>query len=232
MKCSRVFAVGDIHGEYKMLMSLLKNIKYDSQKDFLIFIGDYIDRGQYSCEVLNFAVELSKQDNVVFLKGNHDQMMLDEFLPKEEQNHDVDKFVELTYNEYWEYNGGNVTKKKLLKDKNLDTYIEFLNSLSLYHTMTINDENYYFCHAGIRPNASIQNQNSHDLLWIRSSFFEDYKLVNPIIVAGHTRVKFIEDGSTKPIIRRNMILLDTGAGYRDDAKLSCVELCQKEIYQS
>ena len=74
----RILAVGDIHGSYDKLIRLMEKVELDPEKDVLIFLGDYIDRGNQSKEVVNYLIELKKQFlSAVFLLGNHEQMLLE-----------------------------------------------------------------------------------------------------------------------------------------------------------
>ena len=74
----RVFAVGDIHGCLDKLVPLLNMIKINPGRDLLVFIGDYIDRGDHSREVVDYLVDLKlRLPESVFLLGNHEQMFLE-----------------------------------------------------------------------------------------------------------------------------------------------------------
>ncbi len=76
----KIFAVGDIHGCLDKLISLMAIIDIDLKKDTLVFIGDYIDRGPDSKEVVDYLIDLGqREDRVVFLKGNH-ELMLEDYL--------------------------------------------------------------------------------------------------------------------------------------------------------
>ncbi|MEW5910509.1 MAG: metallophosphoesterase, partial [Thermodesulfobacteriota bacterium] len=70
-KNSTIFAVGDIHGCFDKLHDLVEKISINPEKDLLLFIGDYVDRGEKSVEVVEFLIGLKKRvKNIVFLKGN------------------------------------------------------------------------------------------------------------------------------------------------------------------
>lgn len=78
----RLVAIGDIHGCLHTLKDLLRMVSYSSQTDTLVFVGDYIDRGRFSCEVVNMLMKLQQQlgkDKVVCLRGNHEQMAIDAY---------------------------------------------------------------------------------------------------------------------------------------------------------
>jgi len=75
---SKIFAIGDIHGCYDKLTKLLERIPFDPDRDTIIFLGDYINRGPDSYQVIDYLVELRKRcRDAVFLKGNHEQMLLE-----------------------------------------------------------------------------------------------------------------------------------------------------------
>lgn len=75
---SRTLLTSDIHGELYLFKELLEQVKYDDSKDQLILLGDYIDRGPASKEVLDFIMKL-KEHGAKVLMGNHEQIMLDVF---------------------------------------------------------------------------------------------------------------------------------------------------------
>ena len=78
----RLVAIGDIHGCVHTLKDLLNRVSYSSQTDTLVFIGDYIDRGYFSYEVVSMLIKLQHQigkDKVVCLRGNHEQMAIDAY---------------------------------------------------------------------------------------------------------------------------------------------------------
>ena len=72
---ARLIAIGDIHGEINKLNRLIRKLNIKSD-DTLVFLGDYIDRGRYSKQVVNKLIELSKICNCEFLMGNHEYCML------------------------------------------------------------------------------------------------------------------------------------------------------------
>src|SRR5215207_7824202 len=72
----RTLAIGDIHGCYTALDALLKEVR-PSAEDQLVFLGDYIDRGFDSRAVIDLLIELQASTSTVFLRGNHEVMILD-----------------------------------------------------------------------------------------------------------------------------------------------------------
>ncbi len=221
MNYRRILAIGDIHGRFDRLSSVFNKINFSS-KDFLILLGDYIDRGNENVHCLQWAMRISKLPNVVALRGNHEQMMLCYYL--------LDG-MEATI---WLPNGGDKTKAELDKwcDKTeLNRMLKFIIDRPLYHKMTVNGEEYIFVHAGLNPNKPFKEQDEEDLLWIREKFYNGYK-GSANIICGHTPTPFIERNRYYPIKLWNKItLMDTGSFMRD-GKISCMDILSGTIWQS
>jgi len=74
----KIFAIGDIHGCYDKLATLLQRLPFNRDSDTLVFLGDYINRGPDVKRVIDYLIELQKScRNIVFLKGNHEQTLLE-----------------------------------------------------------------------------------------------------------------------------------------------------------
>jgi serine/threonine protein phosphatase 1 len=213
---NKIFAIGDIHGCLEKLTELMNKIGIDKQNDTLVFIGDYIDRGKYSREVLDYVIGLqSGYKNIICLRGNHEQMLL----------HYLDGIDE----ELYLGNGGRATLDScgiLLSDdveqrkaKFPDKYRKFFESLLPYYET----DKYIFVHAGLRPGLPLQEQALDDLLWIRYEFMESKNDFGKIVIFGHTPLP-------GPMIDKNKIGIDTGAVY--GGSLTCVELPGIKIYQA
>ena len=72
----KIFAIGDIHGCYDQLLALMVKIPINFKRDTLVFMGDYIDRGPQSVEVVDYLIKLEKRvPGIIFLKGNHEDML-------------------------------------------------------------------------------------------------------------------------------------------------------------
>jgi len=209
----KLFAIGDIHGCYDRLKALVEKIPIDFSRDTLLFIGDYIDRGPHSAEVVDYLLQLKKRvKEVIFLKGNHEDM-LDKFL-----NGD-DRFTYLL-------NGGQQTLdsylKKPVQPKSFPIppdHVEFFKSLRLYYET----EEFIFVHAGLRPRTSLENQSTEDLLWIRDNFISTKYDFGKRVIFGHTPLK-------KPLVEPNKIGIDTGAVYGN--ALTCVQLPELVFFKA
>ena len=207
MEGERAFIIGDIHGCLGMLNRLMDMIDWRPDRDRLIFLGDYIDRGTDSKGVVDFVlVLLNKSPFVQCLRGNHESGFLD-FL----SGGNIKTFL---------INGGETTLKSYQRDGEIlipPDHISFYQSLRPW----IELEDYYIVHAGFRPGVEIDDQSLEDLIWIREPFiYSDYDFGKRVIF-GHT--PFYE-----PLVTHNKIGLDTGAVYGN--RLTCLELPQMKFH--
>jgi len=209
----RIFAIGDIHGCYDQLTDLLGRIPIDWTNDKLVFMGDYIDRGPKSYEVVEHLIGLQDvHPGIVFLKGNHEQMLADYLSGKDR----------VTYL----YNGGQQTLESYLKHLTPkathvipDRHLRFFESLVLFHET----ESYIFVHAGMRQKVPLDQQVPQDLLWIRDKFIQATYSFGKRVVFGHTPFD-------EPRVESNKIGIDTGAVYGN--KLTCVQLPEEIFFFS
>lgn len=206
----RIFAVGDIHGCYEALCRLLERIPIVWGQDRLVFLGDYIDRGPDSFEVVEHLIALGRrQPDVVFLKGNHEAMLL-EYLDGRDR---------LTYL----YNGGRQTLESYLRHASTAAgspvpheHRRFFDSLRLFYET----EDYLFVHAGMRHGLPLERQRAEDLLWIREEFLSERRSFGKRVVFGHTPFE-------EPLVEDNKIGIDTGAVYGN--KLTCLQLPEERF---
>ncbi len=208
----KLFAVGDIHGCFEKLSALMDKINIDFQKDMLIFLGDYVDRGPASFEVVEYLIDLKKKhaDNIIFLKGNHEELFLDYLDGK-------NRLVFLS-------NGGQKTIESYMsnhknKDKNPvpKDHISFFQSLELFYAT----DDYIFVHAGLKKKVPLEEQVSEDLLWIRKKFIRSRYYFGKQVIFGHTPFP-------EPLVQSEKIGIDTGAVF--GKKLTCVELPSLKFY--
>lgn len=208
----RVYCIGDIHGRLDLLEELHATIlkdcaAYEGDK-VVVYLGDYIDRGAQSKQVLDLLIEKPLDGfETVHLLGNHEYAMLD-FLKDP-----------TGIGEAWLSFGGQVTcmsygvglgrvmmnmdvelLKEELEEKLPQSHLDFLNAMPLSHI----EGSYYFVHAGIRPGVPIENQDVGDLLWIRDEFIASKQCYEYIVVHGHTISQEVES-------LPNRIGIDTGA---------------------
>ena len=205
----RQLVIGDIHGQADLLTKLLAFIEPTADNSNLCFLGDYIDRGPDSRRVVETIMALSEQMPIITLCGNHEKMLLDSFDGDEVQ----------TYN--FLRNGGFATLESFEGEEGLRHYEPFFRSLKLWHET----EDFIFVHAGLRPGCALEQQNPHDLLWIREDFQTGQPTWDKTVVAGHTPVR-------GPSVLPGKILIDTGAAYEEKEGLgwlTCAELTPGQV---
>jgi serine/threonine protein phosphatase 1 len=216
VRMKKIFAIGDIHGCYDRLKTLMGKIPIDCSRDTLVFIGDYIDRGPHPVEVVDYLIKLKNRfPDVIFLKGNHEDM-LDKFI------NGADRFTYLL-------NGGQQTLDSyLIKPVQSDQskffpippdHMKFFKSLRLFYET----EEFIFVHAGLRPRVPLESQNTEDLLWIRNKFVSSKYDFGKRVIFGHTPLK-------KPLVEPNKIGIDTGAVYGN--ALTCVQLPELVFFKA
>ncbi len=210
----RVYAIGDIHGRADLLMRLLGEMTDDiarggfEGRPILVFLGDYVDRGFQSREVLNILLSNTLSPfETYFLKGNHEAAML-QFLtdpsigPRWAEFGGVETLVSYgvkpprTRTSVEEWTRASKELNALLPPE----HRHFLANLDL--SVRIGD--YVFVHAGVRPSAPLDQQTEQDLLWIRDEFLDDRRHLGAVIVHGHTPVQ-------QPYRDSRRIGIDTGA---------------------
>ncbi|MGD8264339.1 MAG: metallophosphoesterase family protein [Desulfobacterales bacterium] len=208
-----IFAIGDIHGCLAKLRALIGKIPIDFTRDTLLFIGDYIDRGPHSVEVVDYLINFKKRHpGVIFLKGNHEDML-------EKYLNGTDRFTYLL-------NGGQRTLDSYLNQSTKSDafpipahHKDFYRSLKLYYET----DKYIFVHAGMRPKVQLEFQENEDLLWIRDKFIYTKYNFGKRVIFGHTPL-------SKPLVESNKIGIDTGAVYGN--VLTCVRLPDLEFFSA
>ncbi len=193
------FAIGDIHGcfdEMRLLLEFCSHEAGDAKHDFIL-LGDYVDRGPASDEVVAFLKHEQSAGRLRLrcLRGNHDQMLCAAADPSRS---DADLM------QWWE-NGGEATLAAYGVDDPSDlpaAHLDWLRSLpsNLYE----NDR--FFVHAGVRPSLPLDEQSEIDMLWIREPFLSSRAWHGALVVHGHTPT-----ANGAPEIHSNRVNVDTGA---------------------
>ena len=196
----RLFAIGDIHGCFDSFREMVEN-KINLQKsDKLILLGDYIDRGYESKEVIDYIMELSVNGyDVIPLMGNHEAMLLDAY-------EDEDNF------ELWFLNGGIETLKsfKINSIFAMDPkYITFFSGLKYFYSY----EDFLFVHAGFEDDATDPFADHYTMMWRCRNAYHNPLLQNKTIIHGHKAISVYE--CEKKIRSGSKVIdIDTGCVYK------------------
>ena len=223
----RIYAIGDIHGRLDLLDELLARISSDialrpTARPLYVFLGDYIDRGSASRETIDRLIEHGKTHESVFLKGNHELIAIkclsDRGL--------FDQWLRLGGLETLVSYG--VPAETLANGKQIaELQSAFHGALPQAHFRFFRDlknsfecGDFFFAHAGVKPNVELSRQKENDLLWIRGEFLTSKDDFGKIIVHGHTPTHEIE-------VAPNRINIDTGAFAT--GRLSCLVVEGEEL---
>jgi len=203
MKMEKIYAIGDIHGKFYELHRLIGRLNLN-RDCLLVFLGDYIDRGDNSFEVIEYLVELSKKHNCIFLKGNHEEMFMD-FLSGINEQIFIHNGGRKTIQSY-EGNGHDISIYTDYIHRHLpESHLNFYRNLKNYYET----EDYIFVHAGLLPvDIPLEQQPIETLLWERYDFINSDFDWGKKVIFGHTPNKEI-------LKMENKICIDTGVYYAD-----------------
>lgn len=216
MSDKKFVAIGDIHGCAASLKALMDKVSEYRDREF-VFVGDYIDRGPDSKGVVDFLLDFRERQSCVFIRGNHEQMLLDAY-----HNHNLD---------LWLMNGGQITLRSYGADTSKlsipEDHLEFYENTKFYY----NTKDYFFVHAGLSPAQTIEQSledksSHHDFLWERSHLNAFETPWEKTVVFGHTP-------RSHPIQKDKMLGIDTGCVYESlgYGKLTAALLPEREFIQ-
>ncbi len=201
-------AVGDIHGRLDLLERLWGQIEgaarvSAARERSLVFLGDYVDRGLQSRQLVDRLLQGFPGFETIFLKGNHDETLL-QFLDDPRLGEVWRNFGGIeTLRSYGIQHkpGGDWAQTRADFAARLPAeHLKFFQALHLHYACG----DFLFVHAGVRPGLALEHQSEHDLLWIRDEFLNSTMSFGRIVVHGHTPER-------QPVLRPNRIGIDTGA---------------------
>ena len=218
---TRFYAIGDIHGCDRLFDALIEAIEADDAEagpadTTVVLLGDLVDRGPGSAQVIEKARAWGQSRKVRYLAGNHEEMFLDSFRDLGVLRHFLKHGGKETILSYpiakAEYNTLELDElQERLHTLVPQDHRDFLESFE----EMIHAGDYAFVHAGIRPGRPIAEQQPEDALWIRAEFLDSKLDHGKCIVHGHTITDDVE-------VRSNRIGIDTGAYY--SGRLTCLVL--------
>ena len=213
----RRIVIGDVHGHYDGLMLLLEALA-PSSDDRVYFLGDLIDRGPKSAQVLDFVQHSPYQT----LLGNHEQLMLDALSGES---------VDMRAWQSWLYSGGDATVASYT-DTGMMPYkhLEWLRSLPTH--LDLGD--IWLVHAGVHPTMPFALQSIEQLCWIRKEFHTISKpyFPNKLIIVGHTITFTFEGVRPGELVRgQGWLDIDTGAYHPKSGWLTGLDFSYRRVYQ-
>jgi len=229
------YVMSDLHGQYQKYLQMLDMIHF-SDNDDLYILGDVVDRGPQSAELLQ---DMSIRMNVFPILGNHDMtavlllkklcVEITEDNYSNQLNPEILKILAM-----WQMDGGQATLdgfKKLSVDER-EALIEYLEEFAPYETVEIAGNMFILVHGGIpyeKRKLPLSKQSVHELVIERPDYSKRY-YNNTYLVTGHTPTINIGEEYKGRIYKANgHIAIDCGAGY--DMSLGCIRLDDfKEFY--
>ncbi|MEM6415349.1 MAG: metallophosphoesterase [Pseudomonadota bacterium] len=233
----RCYVIGDVHGRFDLLDTLIKSIAADIEErnkngDMLqteiVFLGDLIDRGPQSKDVVEFVRQLRVENGRTHLiMGNHEEMLLKGLYSDARLLND------------WLRHGGaacaasyGLAPQKLLgqsaqtiQKRLRDTIPESHRNFLRHAVQSVIFGNFFLTHAGVRPEIPINKQSGKDLRWIRNEFLESTADHGFVIVHGHSPRPSVE-------LLFNRIGLDTGAYVSGVLSALMIEGAKLVLFQS
>ncbi|MFC4220806.1 metallophosphoesterase family protein [Flagellimonas marina] len=226
----RTLVVGDIHSGLKALKQILSKAKV-TPDDHLVFLGDYVDAWSTAVETIDFLIDLQKEFNCTFIRGNHDELCRDWLLTKKE-------------NPQWLAHGGTATRDSYLNDDREDwsSHLDFYAGLENYY---LADDNRLYLHAGYTNLKGIEFEYfEQSFYWDRTLWElataidsnldpEDPKFPKRLthykeVFIGHTPLS--KNTVVEPQSGANVWNVDTGAAFMGG--LTIMDVQTKEFWQS
>lgn len=227
----RTLAIGDIHGGLNALKQLLNDRVKITLEDKIIFLGDYVDGWSDSANVVSYLIELAKDFECIFIRGNHDDL-----------THQYLKSGTMT--DRWVIHGGqsSIDGYAKLSSEEIQQHIRFFSEMQNYY---VDNQNRLFVHAGFTNLHGPENEYyDTGFYWDRtlwemalaldpsieksSQFYPKRLQIFDEIFIGHTPVTRI--GKSTPVNKANIWNVDTGAAFK--GSISALEISTKEVWQS
>lgn len=226
----RTLVIGDIHSGLRALEQVLAKAKAN-REDHLIFLGDYVDAWSTAVETVNFLIELKKEFNCTYIRGNHDELCRDWLITRKE-------------NPQWLVHGGKATRDSYLKtdQATCERHLEFYAGLENYY---LDSDNRLYLHAGYTNLKGVDFEYFDQLFYWDRTLWELARALNPElkpedkdfpkrlthykeIFIGHTPLSKKEPAI--PQSGANVWNVDTGAAFMGPLTIMDVET--KEFWQS
>ncbi|MCK4257490.1 MAG: metallophosphoesterase [Halanaerobiales bacterium] len=226
----RLIAVSDIHGAAHLINQLLDKVRLQ-EKDYLVVVGDSIERGKYNVEMIDFLKELSKRENTFILSGNWEESLLDVLLSENKADILLNYSKSVSYPstlKVWAERLGidlfDVEDSKTFQKRLVNSYkedIEFLNSFPL----ALELDNFIFVHAGI-DNIKNWKDSDPEVLLSCPEFLNKKHCIDKYVVVGHWPTSNYRNNSINSDIiideDKKIISLDGGYGVKSTGQLNAL----------
>lgn len=228
----RTLVISDIHGCYTSFNELLAVMNYQPEDDQLILLGDFVDRGPQSRQVVEQVISLVQNEGAIAIQGNHDERLVDVMLERSEQA--LMKFSDhggrQTAESYAGITQGTVdhiiTCAKTVIHEQYAHHLTFLDELPYYYE----DDHFIYVHAGLNPNyLNWKKQPKRDFLYMKEPFLSRPTTVSKTIIFGHTKVMDIHG---KPDIWFGEGKIGIDGGCASGHQLNGLEITGKDQFKT
>ena len=204
-----IYCMSDIHGAYDLYSKMLQTIRFCDQ-DTLYVIGDAIDRGPRSIDVV---LDMMSRSNVIFLRGNHEQMCLDDL---HRRIWDVRAL--------WQKNGGSKTRSDLLYKRPPDVkerILDFFLRAPICADVEVSGRKFHLVHG-------FASDDAHDRLWGRPQPSMPAPIPGTTVIVGHTPTSLLTGENGQPMrIWHGSGVIDIDCGCSSPSefgRLACLRL--------
>lgn len=212
----RRIIIGDVHGHYEGLMALMESVS-PGIDDQVYFLGDLIDRGPDSAQVVGFV----KESPYTCLLGNHEQLLLDSFPGGRAFSPAL---------QAWLYSGGRATVASYGDAGILLDHVEWMKTLPTY--LDLGD--LWLVHAGVHPRMALEDQTIQEFCWIRDEFHSTTRpyFENKTIITGHTITFTLPNVAPGEVAQGcGWIDIDTGAYHPKSGWLTALDMTNRQVHQ-
>lgn len=208
------YIISDIHGCLKTLKKLLTQIIPHQTNDTYYFLGDYINKGPKSVETINYLMEFNAQHHCIFLKGNHDQLLIDIYYDVQINNNKLAQ-VESCYKSL------NIRHAKQIPIE----YVEFFSAMKYYEEL----ENCLLVHAGFNFDLDNIFEDNYAMLNTKLNKYNGVKANGKTIFHGHVPVPLLQ--LAHDLKNKNAtISIDTGCVYRKNPELNTLSAIDVDTF--
>jgi serine/threonine protein phosphatase 1 len=211
----RIF-IGDVHGHYDGLMQLLDTLAVNSG-DQIYFVGDLIDRGPKSAQVVQFV----RENAYPCVMGNHEQLLLESFPGRKVSQYAL---------QAWLQSGGQATVASFETPEALLETLDWFRALPPY--LDLGDV--WLVHAGLHPKLPIHAQTSQEFCWIRDEFHSVTApyFADKLIITGHTITFTLPEVAPGNLAQgQGWLDIDTGAYHPKSGWLTGLDYTNQQVYQ-
>lgn len=230
----RLIVVSDIHGHLDRFKALLKKVRYIPE-DYLIILGDFVEKGDQVIETIHFVEELAKRERVFVLMGNC-EWALDALLTIPELANQIPGYLKRVSSNgcirevYHRLHLDNGHETMLGIQKQIADYLHNEIAFISHLPVTLKLNSFLFVHAGIEKRKDYQNSSLSSLLEMKY-FYDQGHLLDEVVIVGHMPTSnYFSDKICNDVIidlDKKIICVDGGTGVKSISQLNALVIESK-----